>query len=91
MTNITVGAYGPFTTKLSPEATQAFREATEKLVGVKYEPLASAQQVVAGTNFAYFCNATIVVPGASAYPAMVTVFKPLEGPAAVTNIQRLNY
>ena len=91
MSNTVVGGYGAFTTKLSPEASQAFKEATERLLGVKYEPLAVAQQVVAGTNFAFFCNATIVVPGASPYPAMLTVYKPLEGPASVIHIQRLSY
>lgn len=86
-----VGAYGPFTTKLSPEAAKAFNEALERLVGVKYEPLAVAQQLVAGMNYAFFCNASIVVPGATPYPVMLNVYKPLDGQASVTHIQKLPY
>lgn len=91
MSTIAVGAYGAFSTQLTKEARQAFAEAVEHFVGVKYEPLAAASQVVAGTNYAFFCNASIVAPGAASYPAMLTVFKPLQGPAAVTHVEKLPY
>jgi len=90
MSNVMVGAYGPFSTQLSKEAKEAFAEGTERLAGVKYEPLAAASQVVSGTNYAFFCNANIVAPGSASYPAMVSIFKPLQGPAAITHIQKVS-
>ena len=86
-----VGAYGPFDSTLDEQATAAFAEALEHLVGVDYSPVAVASQVVNGTNYAYFCNAKIVTPDATTYPAMVSVHKPLDGMACITNIQRVAY
>lgn len=87
----TVGAYGPFTTELDEQAKIAFSEAIEQIVGVDYVPLAVAKQIVSGTNYAFFCNAKTVAPGATSYPAMVSVYKPLQGGAGVTHIERLQY
>ncbi|WP_163835260.1 hypothetical protein [Spartinivicinus ruber] len=86
-----LGAYGPFTCNIDQQAKVAFSEAFEHFVGVKYEPVSVASQVVSGTNYAYFCNATPVYPGATTYPAMVTVYKPLDGQACITHIERLPY
>jgi hypothetical protein len=42
--------------------------------GVQYEPLAVRTQVVAGTNYDFFCNAKVVAPGTEWYQAMVQIF-----------------
>jgi hypothetical protein len=89
--NIAMGAYGPFSSEIDQQAKAAFSEAIEHFVGVGYQPVAVASQVVAGTNYAFFCNAKPVYPGANSYPAMVTIYKPLNGPAGITHIEKLSY
>ncbi|MBU2707033.1 hypothetical protein KCM76_13645 [Zooshikella marina] len=90
-TNQLVGAYGPFSSNIDKEAQVAFSEAMEHFTGVKYQPVAVASQVVSGVNYAFFCNATPVYPGAPTVPAMVTIYKPLNEPACITHIERLPY
>ena len=85
------GGFTPFSCKISDEDAAMFKEALSPILGVDYQPVAMASQVVAGMNFAFFCNATVVVPGAPSYPAMVNIFRNLDGQASVTNIQRLPY
>ncbi|QUJ66956.1 hypothetical protein KDD30_12695 [Photobacterium sp. GJ3] len=84
-----VGAYSPFKDQLSSEAKLAFDEAFQGFVGVKYQPVAFAQQVVNGVNFKFFCNAEVVIPGSVTYPAMVTIYKPREGRASITHIAKV--
>jgi len=91
MSNTTVGGYTPFTSDISPEDKAVFVDAFEKFVGVKYEPVAVATQIVAGTNYAFFCNATPAYPGATPSPAMVTVFRSLEGHSNITHIEKVSY
>lgn len=86
-----VGAYSPYTTEISEEAMNAFVSAFENFTGVKYEPLAVAQQVVAGVNYSFFCNATVVYPGAPTYPAMVTIYTDLDNKSCITHIQKLSH
>lgn len=86
-TNVMVGAYTPFTTEISPEAKEVFNKALAGLVGVDYTPLAVSTQVVAGTNYRFFCNAKPVYPNAPVEGAMVYIYQPLEGEPHITNIQ----
>ena len=84
-----VGAYTPYTCKIDAAAESAFQEATHAIIGVTYTPVAVSTQVVSGTNYKFFCNAV-----ASTYPpmntaAIVSIYKPLEGPAHVTSIYRI--
>lgn len=75
---------------VSDEERKLFDKALNQLVGVKYEPLVVATQVVAGTNYRFICNAQI--PGKEAtYPAMVTIFQPLpgQGEPALTDIRAI--
>ncbi len=91
MSNTTVGSYTPFSSDISAEDKTTFVNAFEKFAGVKYEPIAVATQVVAGTNYAFFCNATPVYPGAASNPAMVTIFRSLEGHSSITHIEKMPY
>jgi hypothetical protein len=91
MSNTTLGSYSPFSAKISTEDKEIFINAFEKFAGVNYEPIAVAKQVVAGENYAFFCNATPVYPGASSNPAMVTIFKSLEGHSSITHIEKISY
>jgi len=91
MSNNTVGSYTPFSSNINTEDKSIFVDAFENFAGVNYEPLAVATQVVAGTNYAFFCNATPVYPGAPSTPAMVTIYKSLDGHANITHIEKINY
>ncbi|EJL6793309.1 hypothetical protein [Vibrio alginolyticus] len=84
------GGWSPFH-ELTAENKEVFAKGIEGFVGVKYSPLVVATQVVAGQNYAFFCNAEVVHPGAQPYPAMVHMFSDLEGKVGITHIERLNY
>ncbi len=89
MSNQMLGAFGPYTCDISVEAKAAFADAMEGFVGVNYSPVCVAEQVVSGMNYSFFCNAEMVVPGSSVYPAIVEIYRPLDGRAVITHIQRV--
>ena len=63
-----------------------FNEAMAGLVGVNYEPTLVATQVVAGTNYRFTAKATPVVLNPVPYQVYIYIFKPLQGPAQLTEI-----
>ena len=66
-------------------------KAMEGFAGVGYVPVAMvAQQVVAGMNYRFLCEATTVLPGAETDYALVTVYKDLNGNAEITEIVRMD-
>lgn len=79
------GGWSKYSTNISSEAKAAFEEALRGFTGVNYVPVAVAEQVVAGKNFRFFCNAQNVIPNATNYAAIVSVFKPLDGGAKITD------
>ena len=74
--------------ELTEEDIAVFEEALSGLTGVVYEPLMVSTQVVAGTNYRFTCNATIVVPDAEPYTAYVYVFRSLDGEVELVEIER---
>lgn len=87
-----LGAYTSYHVVTEKE-TALFNEAMH-LIGVNYEPLLAATQLVAGTNYRFICNAKVAAWDNAPYLAQVTIFVPissetLEKPV-VTNIKRLN-
>lgn len=84
------GAYSEYK-PLTDVDKKIFADVMEHFVGVKYDPLVVATQVVNGENLSYFCNASLVGPNAIHFPAMVTVYYPAGGKPGITHIQRLNY
>lgn len=90
--NTAVGAYTAYHTVTEDEKA-LFYEAV-RLVGVSYEPLLAATQLVAGTNYRFICNARTVTLNSIPYLAQVTVFVPLSNgepkkPECI-NIKRLD-
>lgn len=81
------GGWSKYSTHISSEAKSAFDEALKGLTGVSYSPIALAEQVVAGKNYRFFCNAQSVIPNATNYAAIVSVYKPLSGDAEITDTQ----
>lgn len=88
-TSANVGGWSPFRA-LTIEDKQVFDKAMSGLVGVDYEPLLVSTQVVAGTNYRFFCNAKVVYPSSPNYAAMVQIFKSLQGDITISTIQRLD-
>ncbi len=90
--NLMPGAYTPFHC-VDADEKKLFNEVMDKFVGVGYDPVAVATQVVAGTNYKYFCNAKIVYPDSPNYTAMVIIYKPLpgEGDPHLTEIRKISY
>lgn len=84
-----VGAFSTYTCKMSAESQTAFNEAIQGLLGVKYSPVAVSQQVVAGMNYKFFCNAEGLTFPPMYTAAIVSVYKPLKGDAHVTHIQTI--
>ena len=67
-------------------------KAMEELVGVDYVPVAYlGSQVVAGTNHAILCQATVVVPDAEPYFAIVYLYEDLEGNVSILDIEEFDF
>jgi hypothetical protein len=75
---------------LTAEDTEIFAAAMEGFDGVRYEPLKVSTQVVAGTNYKFYCKATNATPDAKERYVYVTIYVPLPSSgdsAEITNIQ----
>ena len=73
---------------ITPELQEMFDKAMESLVGVNYVPLELLEtQVVAGMNYKFRCESTVVYPGAQPKEAIVTIYKDPQGNLEVTDIQ----
>jgi hypothetical protein len=86
-TGVFVGGYTTFHCVTKDELA-LFNEVKMPL-GVDYQPVACATQVVAGENYKFFCNAKVVAPDTPNEIAMVTIFRPLNGMPELTNIERI--
>jgi hypothetical protein len=71
------------------EELKVFSEAFEGFVGVQYTPILVKSQIVNGTNYSYITNAKGVYPGAQPYKAQVSIYKPINGKAVITNITKI--
>lgn len=76
---------------VNKEATQVFEKALQGFVGVSYTPVAFATQVVAGTNFRFFCNARIVYPESINEAAIISIYQPPNGIPQLTGIKRVYF
>ena len=71
-----VGAFGE-DRALTAEDRAVFDEAMEGLMGVSYEPLLVSTQVVAGLNYRFTAEATVVAPDAQPTKVFIYIFQPL--------------
>lgn len=83
------GGWTAYSTTISAEETQIFKDALGGMVGVNYSPIAVSSQVVAGTNYHFFCNAQVVYPNAPNTAVLITIFKPLNDKAHVVSIHQV--
>jgi hypothetical protein len=71
---------------MTDELRAIFEKALAELVGVNYTPIAClGTQVVAGTNYCFLAQATVVYPDAKPTYALVYVYQDLQGGATVMN------
>lgn len=85
------GMTGGWTPSADPAVTEDIQELLFKgldgLLGVNYTPVAYlGSQVVAGTNHAILCQATVVYPDATPYYVIVYLYQDLEGNVSILNI-----
>ena len=72
---------------ITDERKALFDRGINGLVGVNYEPVAYlGSQIVAGTNHAFLCRATVVYPGAQPKYVIVYLYEDLQGNVSILNI-----
>ena len=75
---------------LTEDKLALFEKGTEKLVGVKYTPVAYlGSQVVAGTNHCFLSQAVVVVPDESPSYVLMTLYENLQGDVTLLSITEL--
>lgn len=87
---ITLGAFSTYSCEINEASQSAFNEATREILGVKYTAIAVSQQVVAGMNYHFFCNTESVTRYPLIGAAIVSVYKPVNENAQITNIREIN-
>jgi|APHig6443718053_1056840.scaffolds.fasta_scaffold05223_2 hypothetical protein len=90
MSETVPGGWTSFSCNLSKTDLAVFGKAMHGLVGVNYEPIAVATQVVSGMNCDFFCNARGVYPGALVYAAMVRIYAPATGDPHIVSIRKID-
>lgn len=72
---------------ITDELLEIFNAALEGYEGAYLEPVELLQtQVVAGLNYKFLANETIVVPGATPKEVVVTIYQDLEGNVEITDV-----
>lgn len=72
------GGWSNWDLKPTPEAEAVLERALDGLVGCDYELVAWTTQVVNGTNYCFYCKATVVAPKAQPEPVLVSAFLSLD-------------
>ena len=83
-----VGAYGE-DREITPEDMEVYNEAMEGFVGVSYDLISVAVQVVAGLNYRFRAVGTPAVLNPEPFDAYIYIYQPLEGPPELTDIERI--
>ncbi len=77
---------------VTEELQAVFEKGTEGLLGVGYTPVAFlGSQVVAGTNYAFLCQARVVYPDAKPTFVVVFLYKDLSGNVSVLSIADFDF
>ena len=93
---VPAGLSGGWAAAEDPAVTEdlqaVFDKGMEGLVGVDYVPVAYlGSQVVAGTNRAFLCQGTVVVPDAAPSWKIVFLYEDLEGNVSILNIADFDF
>ncbi len=84
-----MGGFGNWEFEVNKKAKSVFEAAVKHLMGVNYKPLAVTQQLVAGTNYVFLADATPVIERPFSYPALVSIYQPLQGGPVIERIQQI--
>ena len=85
-------AYTDSPTEIPTEALDALNAALDGLEDCVYKPIALlGTQIVAGTNYCFLCETTVVVPDAQPGYALVYVFDGLEGEHELLRVQEIEF
>jgi hypothetical protein len=72
---------------VTDEILEAFNAASEKLLGVDYEPVAVlSSQVVSGTNYCILCESKVVAPDTEKGYSIAYLYVDLNGNAEITDV-----
>ena len=87
---------GGWTPSASPEITEdlqaVFDKGLEGLLGVSYAPVAYlGSQVVAGTNYCFLAQATVVIPDARPTYVLIYLNQALDGNVTLMNIADFDF
>lgn len=74
---------------ISAEDLEMFNNIVKGLVGVKYEPIKVATQLVNGTNYCFICKSVLISQDLREGIAKVSIYKPLQGEAVLTGIESI--
>ena len=75
MAEVMTGAWTAYSTEISAEQKALLAKAVG--IGVSYDPIAVATQVVAGVNYRFLCNAKVVSPNAPTECKLVQFYVPI--------------
>ena len=91
--NNLVGGWTPAADPTVTEELQAVLDkALESLMGVHYVPVAYlGSQLVAGTNHAFLCQATVVYPDAQPRWVILYLYQDLQGNVTIMNIADFDF
>ena len=89
MSNTIPGGFTPFTAEISTSAQESFNKAFQGFVGARYSAVAVSTQIVAGTNYKFFCNTQSVTENPIPGIAIVSIYVSLEGEVHITHIQTI--
>ena len=85
-------AYIDNPTEIPAEALDALNAALEELVGCVYKPIALlATQVVAGTNYCFLCETTVVAPDAQPSYALVYFYDGVNGEKEILKVDEIKF
>ena len=74
---------------ITAEDMVVFNTAMKGLIGVNYEPIILATQLVNGTNYSFICKTTIMNEEMTKGIADVLIYKPIKGEPVVTGIHNI--
>ncbi|AUH00060.1 hypothetical protein PCO86_15525 [Pectobacteriaceae bacterium CE70] len=75
--------------KLDAVDMALFDSVVVHLLGVKYTPLLVATQVVSGRNYCFLSEAVGLYPKAKTDVVIIYIYKPLDGDAHITHIDKV--
>jgi hypothetical protein len=81
--------WSTYSSDITMEEFYVFDEAMDGFVGVDYNPIAVATQLVSGFNYRFFSNAEVVSLDGASNAAIIEIYVPLDGSPQITDIYQV--